>query len=229
VLPGNPVNELISHSQSVLGVSIGRENEYWERHYRDGGTSGAGSIGKEREWKWKIVQEHAGKIDDVLDVGCGDLSFWEDRDCFKYLGIDISETIIKQNRSRRPTWQFKAQGAEVLLDAHARIVLCMDVLFHIMDDDAFTRILQNLCYSTEWIFIHTWSRNPFDLGWALRRLRHLRIPPIGWILTGCDGEYEKYRPFAEFLPIFHKASFDLVNRQTKGVGVMYVFKRGALE
>jgi len=203
-----------------------RAHEYWERWYRHGGTSGAGSIGKERQWKWEIMQEHAGKIDDVLDVGCGDLSFWEGRDCSKYLGIDISETIIKRNRNLRPTWNFKVHGAQVPLDVHARIVLCMDVLFHVMEDDAFRRILQNLCeYSKEWIFIHTWSRNPFDMRWALRRLWHHQIPRISWILTGCDGEYEKYRPFAKYLQIFRRASFDVVEQQTKGVGVMYVFKK----
>jgi len=203
-----------------------QEYQYWENRYREGGTSGAGSIGEFREWKWGIIARHVGKIDDVLDVGCGDLSFWESRDCPKYLGIDISPTVIEHNRRRRPNWQFKVQAAELRLDAHARIVLCMDVLFHIMEDGSFVRILQNLCeYSTEWIFIHTWSRNPFNVRWALRRLAHLQISDIDSVLTGSDGKYQKFRDFVNYLPIFEKASFELVDRQTKGVGVMYVFRR----
>ena len=136
-------------------MSKSNEYEYWEKRYRKGGTSGVGSTGEIRDWKWKIIQEHVGEIDNVLDVGCGDLSFWEGRDCAEYLGIDISQTIIEQNRKSRPHWKFKVHQAGVPLHVQARIVLCLDVLFHIIDDNSFVRICQNLCtYSTEWICIH---------------------------------------------------------------------------
>jgi len=104
--------------------------QYRENRYRKGGTSGAGSIWENRKWKWGIIERYVGNLDDVLDVGCGDLSFWEGRDCSKYLGLDIFPTIIEKDRQLRPSWQFKVHQAEVPLDVHARIVLCMDLLFH---------------------------------------------------------------------------------------------------
>lgn len=168
----------------------------------------------------------------MLDVGCGDLSFWEGRDCSKYLGLDISPTIIEKDRQLRPSWELKVHQAEVPLDVHARIVLCMDLLGHIMDDDSYVRILHNLCkYSTEWIFIHTPSRNPFTLRaamrWAFWKLRDHKIPNVCLCLSGSDGKYQKYRRFASFLPIFWEASFELVGQQTKGANGMYAFKKSA--
>jgi len=55
--------------------------DYWERHYSKGGSSGPGSIGNYRSWKWNTILEFENSIDDVIDIGCGDLSFWEGRNC----------------------------------------------------------------------------------------------------------------------------------------------------
>lgn len=64
------------------------EKTYWETRYGRGGTSGSGSIGVGRTWKWKVIGEmirsHSPELlesDDslskIIDVGCGDLSFWD--------------------------------------------------------------------------------------------------------------------------------------------------------
>jgi len=103
---------------------------------------------------------------------------------------------------------------------------------HIVDDDSYVRILHNLCkYSTEWILIHTWSRNPWTLRtvmrWAFWRIRDHEIPNVFLCLSDSDGKYQKYRRFASFLPIFGEASFELVGQQAKSVGGMYAFKKSA--
>jgi len=203
------------------------ESEYWEKRYRAGGDSGAGSVGEIREWKWRIIERYAGKVDDVIDVGCGDLSFWKNRDCPRYLGLDTSHTIVERDRHERPKWEFRVHRAEVALEsAPARIVLCLDVLFHIMNDQQFDQILENLCrFSKEWIFIYTWIRNPFDLQWALGRLKNRTIPNLKWMLTGSDGEYEKFRSLENYLRIFAGAGFELVHKEIRGIGAMYAFTR----
>jgi ubiquinone/menaquinone biosynthesis C-methylase UbiE len=127
--------------------------EYWEERYRKGGISGEGSLGEYRKWKWEIIDRYAKRIDDVIDVGCGDLSFWEGRDLPNhYVGIDISNTVIERNRKSRPNLTFLRSPAEDYLNiGTARIVLCLDVLFHIMDDSNYERILTNLTrYSNDW-------------------------------------------------------------------------------
>ena len=150
------------------------QTEYWERHYVRGGVSGEGSLGKNREWKWSIINLYAKEFDDVIDVGCGDLRFWEPRETslpnrFRYLGLDISPTVIQRNRTSHPSWSFRAcDAATPIPGVNGKIVLCLDLLFHIMDDASYLHILENLCrYSHEWIFVFTWCRNPFNLHWRL--------------------------------------------------------------
>ena len=41
------------------------------------------------------------------------------------------------------------------------IVFCHDMLFHILDEDVYLGIINNLLeYSNKYIFIFTWSKNP---------------------------------------------------------------------
>ena len=61
-------------------------DNYWENRYESGGTSGKGSIGQLRAWKWQVIEDYAGPVDDVIDVGCGDLSFLEGKTSEKYTG-----------------------------------------------------------------------------------------------------------------------------------------------
>ena len=171
------------------------QTEYWEHRYKRGGVSGEGSLGKNREWKWSVINSYVKDFDDVIDVGCGDLSFWAPREIsllsrFRYFGLDISPTVIQRNRTSHPRWSFHVGDAAIpILGLNARIVLCLDLLFHIMDDAVYLRILENLCrYSHEWIFVFTWCRNPFNLRWRLTRslgyARHAAWTTIGrhsWI------------------------------------------------
>ena len=139
--------------------------EYWEERYASGSASGCGSIGPSRTWKWDIINCYLPKIDRIIDVGCGDLSFWEGRSYKDYTGIDISKTIIERNREKRPKWNFIVSPAETYINGvTGECVFCLDTLFHIMDDGTFISILENLCYySTKYIFIHTWFRNPLTI------------------------------------------------------------------
>jgi hypothetical protein len=176
------------NSSRIFGGS--KSEEYWEKRYRDGGKSGQGSVGMARDWKWSVIQKHVPQVEDVVDVGCGDLSFWEGRTCERYIGIDISPHIIRRNSEKRPDWAFVARPAEKRLPLRGRVVLCLDVLFHILDDETAMGIMENLCeYSSEWVIIHAWWRNPFE----------------GKVN---DGLYQAYRPLDKAL--FSGRGFDCV-------------------
>jgi hypothetical protein len=99
-------------------------------------------------------------------VGCGDLSFWERRDCESYSGIDISPTIVARNRKAPPNWRFAAANtAEYVPGLSGKIVLCLDLLFHIMNDDDFKKTLDNMSrYTQDMFFIYTGSQNPLGGG-----------------------------------------------------------------
>lgn len=191
--------------------------EYWEERYSGGRTSGAGSVGKLREWKWKIIDGVVGPLGGVVDVSCGDLSFWENRDCEKYIGIDVSETVISQDRVRRPSWRFVCAPAEIKQNIKGETVLCMDVLFHIMDDDKYDCILSNLVsYSTHWIVVSTWYENPLSMN-KLRVIGALfgqgKLGPavrFAFSDSTTDFTYQKYRVFGSHLQTFEKSGFRLV-------------------
>ncbi len=190
---------------------------YWEKRYSGGGTSGPGSVGEHREWKWKVIDEVVGPLHSVVDVGCGDLSFWGARDCEKYVGIDASETIISRNRVRRPSWRFICAPAEIRQDVIGETALCMDVLFHILDDDKYDLILSNLAsYSTHWLVVSTWYQNPFSenrTGVFVALVRQGKVEPairFAFSDSTTDFTYQKYRAFESHLQALEDSGFRLI-------------------
>jgi hypothetical protein len=134
---------------------------YWDKRYADGGNSGCGSIGYLREWKWQTIHLFVNPVTEVIDVGCGDLSFWDVTTLPDgYVGIDASEIIIKKNRANNPNLIF--------YHAKSPVVFCFDMLFHIMDDGIYQRTIENLCrMSSDYIFIYTWINNPLRKFWFI--------------------------------------------------------------
>jgi hypothetical protein len=197
------------------------EKDFWNNKYSKGGISGRGSIGKYRNWKWGMINQVIGFFNSVVDVGCGDLSFWQHpipnriikQKVFKYTGIDISDNIIKRNRAFAPKFEFICNPANVLCNIDkAQVVLCLDLLFHIMDDFRFELILDNLCkYSDEWIVIYTWEKNPFELQ---------------GIET--DGVSQYFRRLNDYRYIFDLNDFEMVNNYFvpfDDFGMIYFFRK----
>lgn len=191
-------------------------------------------------WNVDLVSEDLGQgIDDrsdtppsgpilprVIDVGCGDLTFW-DAESLRlvnpqswhthgimltedYIGIDISDAAIMRNRRLNKGFKFIASSSHVLNQGlKAPVVFCIDLLFHIMDDMVFIDTLKNLChYSEDLILIHTWGHNPFQGSTS-------------------DGIYQKYRPFEAFFGIFMELGFTLMDERPNPnqIGCMYLFKK----
>jgi len=162
----------------------------------------------------------------VIDVGCGDLTFWDAGSLRlvdplswhthgimlpeEYIGIDISDTVIMRNRRLYKGCKFIASSSHVLNQGlKAPVVFCIDLLFHIMDDMAFIDTLRNLChYSEDLIFIHTWKYNPFKGSTS-------------------DGIYQKYRSLEAYFRIFMELGFTLVDEKLNPnlIGCLYVFKQ----
>ena len=211
---------------------------YWETRYALGGTSGVGSVGEARKWKWNVITEVISTLDHVIDVGCGDLTFWEGRDCKDYVGIDISKTITDKNKLDHPKWSFINAPAERYIEGlKNECVICLDVLFHIIDSVSFIQILDNLCrYSTSLIFIHTWIDNPFgrwkQLKHGLHNLMKLRLNRaitalrIAIFTPYKDGSYQYFRSLEQYMDIFERNGFKLLDKREKPdkYGCLYIFK-----
>lgn len=188
--------------------------DYWENGYQEGGNSGSGSIGWSRRIKWRTINKHVDiKKSSVVDVGCGDLSFWKGKACRDYTGIEMSPTRYEKNIMLRQDFNFINANAAVYQDIpKADVVFCFDMLFHIMDDLDYLKILENLVkYSNKYIFVYTWHKNPLE-------------PRTD------DGEYQKYRNFDNYINAFQENGFKLleIKKSPKFVnpfGAMWIFKK----
>ncbi len=184
-----------------------RKNIYWNNRYIKGGSSGNGSIGKLKKWKWDQINSI---IDitkkSIIDVGNGDLSFWKNiNEPISYIGIDISQYIQEKNQIQKSNWNFLTGNITELHNIQAEVVFCLDVLFHITDHNDFISILQNLSiYAKEVLFIYTWFHNP-----------------------NADNHYQKYYNFQSYLDIFKDYTIEcrIPNAEIDSIGTLWIFKR----
>ncbi|MFN3598050.1 MAG: class I SAM-dependent methyltransferase [Rubricoccaceae bacterium] len=124
---------------------------YWEARYATGGTSGPGSYGDLARWKAEtlnalVAQE---RVESVVEFGCGDGAQLALADYPRYLGLDISPTVVARCRTRfagDPTRQFEvyAPGAESPPVPVADLALSLDVIYHLIEDDVFERYMRDL-------------------------------------------------------------------------------------
>jgi len=123
------------------------EKEYWEKRYYLGGNSGAGSYGKEVSDKIDIIVDLVKKnnIKTILDVGCGDFNFGSillpKIPGVKYKGLDISPQIIATNKLLHKGAEFEVFDWQ---NEKADLVICMDVLFHIIEDEDYEKLAKYL-------------------------------------------------------------------------------------
>lgn len=129
---------------------------YWERRYRDGRTSGAGSEGDEGAYKAAYLSDFIAEHDvkTVVDWGCGDgqvLDLVELHDA-QYIGVDVSPTIVTRMRERfaGPRYLFHTPDAFATgTRTQFELGLSFDVLFHFPDSVDYFAYLYNLFGSAE--------------------------------------------------------------------------------
>jgi len=126
--------------------------KYWNTRYSNEGNSGAGSDGLERNFKIEQLRK-LDNVDSILDVGCGDFRTGElvvkIFPFASYLGLDISENIIDKCKKKaeelnlRKRYNFQTINNYDFKDT-AELVLCLDVLFHQLDDDQYKNLIDKL-------------------------------------------------------------------------------------
>ena len=125
---------------------------YWQRRYRRGGNSGAGSYGRLAQYKADyvnhIVRDYG--ISRVVEFGCGDSNQASLYSFPAYLGLDVAPSaveICEQKLGSRPNWQFK------LLDGTPipkhDMAMSIDVIFHLVEDDVYDRYMRSLFDAAE--------------------------------------------------------------------------------
>jgi hypothetical protein len=201
----------------------------WDQFNRKGGKSGNPTdYQSSNQGVHLILQTYLDyRIDTILDTPCGDMQLWKDIDLpDHYVGVDISRTIINRNKARFQDATFINAPASQDLNLTADGVICIALLWHIMDDIEYQKTLENLArLSRKYLFINTWNCNPLDtvLG---RVMQFKNTGKICLTENITDGYNQTYRKFAVSDPVFK--NFDLLKEYRTpigGCGSIYVFER----
>jgi 2-polyprenyl-3-methyl-5-hydroxy-6-metoxy-1,4-benzoquinol methylase len=149
---------------------------HFEKNYLNNKGSGKGSVGLVRKYVHKIMQTYLldYELYSFIDFGCGDLALWYKNPPKLYTGLDFAENIQIINR-RNHLNKFITQDLTVPLKINADVVVCYNVLYHIIDEEEFLKILNNLCLSSNsYIFIYTWWLEPKKYDKSFQHFRELK-------------------------------------------------------
>jgi len=148
------VGDLLSRAyRRMWGIPVFiSSGDYWEKRYRNGGTSGAGSYEKFAGYKGEVINDFVSKhkVRSVIEFGCGDgnqLAYFKFE---KYLGFDVSETAIRICREKYrtdPDKEFR------IMDTHsgetAELALSLDVIYHLVEDEVYDGYMKTLFTASE--------------------------------------------------------------------------------
>lgn len=137
---------------------------YWNHRYEEGGTSGNGSYGDLSIFKADIINsfivEH--KINSIIEFGCGDGNNLSLYNIKKYLGLDVSEKSILININKYKeddTKSFILYNPQFFSNHNfitSELVICIDVLYHIVDDeDYFKTLFDIFSVSEKYVILYT--------------------------------------------------------------------------
>lgn len=121
--------------------------------------SGPGSRGYPAWVKRQLICQAVAQngLHSVIDAGCGDLCWMQEGllPGVNYLGLDISDVIVAQNRTRYPDLAFLHHDlATGPVQPPADLIVSFDVLIHQCSLELFSAVLRNIVQSTRrWALI----------------------------------------------------------------------------
>ncbi len=135
------------------------EKEYWNNRYASGGNSGYGSY--DGQLKKKLKWLSGLDIKSITEFGCGDFHFGKKLlklyPGVSYVGMDVSDYITEKNREENPQYSFMSTEDGI---PQADLLLCVDVLFHVIDENEAENILKRLSMSwTKYLAITAYERD----------------------------------------------------------------------
>ena len=164
----NKINELIKNIINIKKSNNYKEDnfnykEYWNNRYESGGTSGSGSYGKLAEFKAEVINKliKENNINKVIEFGCGDGNQLKLINYNEYIGLDISKEainkcneIFKDDISKEFYTYIPGNFNSNLKNMD--MVVCLDVLYHIVDDKDYINTLNDIfSISSEYIVLYT--------------------------------------------------------------------------
>jgi len=135
-----------------MEINKKQTKNHWNNTYVTGGNSGVGSYRKDLyEYKLNFIKKLIvnQNIKSVFDFGCGDGHQLSEivvgKDVESYIGIDISPYIIEENKKKyKDKIYYNLEEYEFDKKDTFDLVLCLDVLYHIMEENLFNQTIGNL-------------------------------------------------------------------------------------
>ncbi|WP_406872326.1 class I SAM-dependent methyltransferase [Aminobacter sp. P9b] len=193
-----------------------RSADYWDRRYRKGGNSGAGSYGRLAEFKAEIlnsfVAEHG--IQTIVEHGCGDGAQLDLARYPSYLGLDVSSTIVEICRERfkdDATKRFSVVGDEA--SSRYDLALSLDVIYHLVEDAVYEEYMRGLLNSSH-RFVAIYASNEDRLTNDIH-VRHRRFTDT----IAATNEWQLIRHIPNRYP------YDRRNRGNTSFADFYIFER----
>jgi len=147
-LPGGPCTREFAGSAA-----------HWEARYAGGGHSGVGSRGRCAEFKAEVLNALVAEagVQSVVEFGCGDGAQLALAEYPAYLGLDVSATALELCRAR---FAGDATRRFALLADYAGqqadLALSLDVVYHLVEDDAFEAHLRAVfAAATRYVVIYS--------------------------------------------------------------------------
>jgi hypothetical protein len=171
---------------------------YWETRYARGGTSGSGSYGRQAEYKAAFLNAFvkAKDVRTVVEFGCGDGSQLRLAEYPSYVGIDVSPTAIRlceETFSGDPSKSFLLSDfdadAGAARSVRGDLALSLDVLFHLVEDDAYETYLRSLFNAADrFVIVYARDRAARSIAPHVRRRKF-----TGWIEEHLGSDWQLVR------------------------------------
>lgn len=150
--------------------------DYWERRYRVGGNSGAGSYNHLALFKAGIINEFIKEhnIKSAVEFGCGDGNNLGLYEIDSYTGLDVSSKAIDMCKSRyfddSSKKFYTLDNFKSIDDNPYEVALSLDVIFHLVEDSVFDEYMNNLFkYASKYIIIYSSNRDSYHCTHVLHR------------------------------------------------------------
>lgn len=144
---------------------IFQSKTYWENRYKNGGNSGAGSYGELALFKADVINTFVRKncITSIIEFGCGDGNQIKLGNYPRYIGLDVSKTIIKKcikEFASDSNKNFFLYDNECYLNnnqvLNAELGLSLDVIYHLIENDTYNDHLKHLfAASLKYVIIYS--------------------------------------------------------------------------
>jgi len=161
---------------------------YWQDRYDRGGNSGVGSYGKFAEFKADVLNSFVidNNIQTVIEFGCGDGNQLMLANYPEYIGFDVSPTAIARCRAQFASERSKSfRSLESYAGERAQLALSLDVIYHLIEDDAFEEHMRGLfAAATRFVIIYS-SDTDANEGNENTHVKHRKF--TSWVEANCLG------------------------------------------